>query len=105
MCNYIQISCSCVPFSIDMKEYISTFLMKFVPLIFIRKTFLFLICLFLSCTGGLHASIEAYIAANLTSKVSLLATTHREGLIRARMFGARKATGQVSETLDCEVSK
>jgi hypothetical protein len=78
--------------------------MKFVPLIFMLKTFFFFIFFFLSCTGGLHASIEAYIAANLTSKVSLLATTHREGLIRARMFGARKATGQVSETLDCEVS-
>lgn len=78
--------------------------MKFVPLIFMLRTFLFVICLFLSCTGGFHASIEAYITANLTSKVSLLATTHREGLIRARMFGARKATGQVSETLDCEVS-
>lgn len=87
-----------------MKQYISNFLIKFVPLIFILTTILFVISLFLSCTGGLHASIEAYIAANLTSKVSLLATTHREGLIRARMFGARKATGQVSETLDCEVS-
>jgi len=88
-----------------MKQYIGIYIMKFVPLIFILKTFLFMIYLFLSCTGGLHASIEAYIAANLTSKVSLLATTHREGLIRARMFGARKATGQVSETLDCELSK
>jgi polypeptide N-acetylgalactosaminyltransferase len=63
------------------------------------------ICFFLSCIGGLHASIEAYIAANLTSRVSLLATTHREGLIRARMFGARKATGQVSQNVDGEISK
>jgi polypeptide N-acetylgalactosaminyltransferase len=51
----------------------------------------------LTYTDGLHASVEAYIAANLTSKVKLIATARREGLIRARMFGARKAGGQVSQ--------
>ncbi|XP_069690847.1 polypeptide N-acetylgalactosaminyltransferase 35A-like isoform X2 [Periplaneta americana] len=52
---------------------------------------------------GMHAALEAYITSNLTSKVTLLATARREGLIRARMFGAKKASGQVLVFLDSHV--
>ena len=53
-------------------------------------------------SDDLHTSVKAYIAANLTSKVVLHATPRREGLIRARMFGAKRATGQVRFKLKVE---
>ena len=61
----------------------------------------FYIVCFIVFTGDLHSSIQAYIAANLTSKIVLHATPRREGLIRARMFGAKKATGQVVSNNYC----
>lgn len=44
---------------------------------------------------GLHHNVSNYISTNLTDKVKLFKTRKRLGLIRARMFGARKASGEV----------
>lgn len=43
----------------------------------------------------LHEDVNKYIEENF-NKVKLVRTEKREGLIRARMFGARKAVGDVS---------
>lgn len=49
--------------------------------------------------GKIHNEVEDFVGKNFPSKVQLLKTTKREGLIRARIFGAKKATGQVSTAL------
>lgn len=44
---------------------------------------------------NLHSDLKTYIANNFNGLVKLYKTERREGLIRARIFGARKATGDV----------
>ncbi|XP_067005377.2 polypeptide N-acetylgalactosaminyltransferase 11 [Anabrus simplex] len=52
---------------------------------------------------GLHDRLRNYINKELPAKVILLKTLHREGLIRARMFGAKETSGQVLVFLDSHV--
>ena len=44
---------------------------------------------------NLHEDVVKYATVNFPSKVKILKTPGRAGLIRARMFGARQATGDV----------
>ncbi|ODM96992.1 Polypeptide N-acetylgalactosaminyltransferase 11 [Orchesella cincta] len=51
----------------------------------------------------LHEKVLEYMQKNLPAKVTLLKTPSRAGLIRARIFGARHATGDVLVFLDSHV--
>ncbi|CAG7836284.1 unnamed protein product [Allacma fusca] len=52
---------------------------------------------------NLHYEIANYAKKNLPVKVTVLKTPNRAGLIRARIFGARHATGDVLVFLDSHV--
>lgn len=49
----------------------------------------------MSDLDNLHEEIELYIKMNTLAKVKLIKAERREGLIRARLLGARKANGKV----------
>jgi len=52
---------------------------------------------------NLHEKVFSYVQKNFPAKVTLLKTPDRAGLIRARIFGARHASGDVLIFLDSHV--
>jgi len=55
----------------------------------------------------LQEQLDYYLSTRLPAKVKLLRLPHRQGLIRARLHGAKNAIGDVLVFLDahCEVIK
>jgi polypeptide N-acetylgalactosaminyltransferase len=51
----------------------------------------------------LHAPLEEYVRIALPDKVKILRLSHRQGLVQARLKGARAATGDVLIFLDSHV--
>lgn len=63
--------------------------------------------LFFQFVEELQGQLDYYLSTRLPAKVKLLRLPHRQGLIRARLHGARSAVGDVLMFLDahCEVIK
>lgn len=57
--------------------------------------------LYFSQPGGVHDRLREYVLKNFPEKVVLLKTPQREGIMRARMFGAKEASGEVSTLSLC----
>lgn len=55
----------------------------------------------------LQGQLDYYLSTRLPAKVKLLRLSYRQGLIRARLHGARNAKGDILVFLDahCEVIK
>lgn len=45
---------------------------------------------------SLYENVSDYVSKNFNGKVKLIKTERREGLIRARIFGAQRAKGDVN---------
>ncbi|KAJ1525115.1 hypothetical protein ONE63_009957 [Megalurothrips usitatus] len=52
---------------------------------------------------GVHDKLREYVLQKLPEKVILLKTPQREGIMRARMFGAKEASGEVLVFLDSHI--
>ncbi|KAK3923403.1 Polypeptide N-acetylgalactosaminyltransferase 35A [Frankliniella fusca] len=52
---------------------------------------------------GVHEKLREYVLHELPEKVVLLKTPQREGIMRARMFGAKEASGEVLVFLDSHI--
>lgn len=52
---------------------------------------------------GVHDKVRDYVLKKLPEKVVLLKTPQREGIMRARMFGAKEASGEVLVFLDSHI--
>lgn len=57
----------------------------------------------MSDLDNIHDEIEEYIKGNSLDKVKLVRAERREGLIRARLLGARQAKGQVKLNFYCYI--